>query len=330
MAEVFGTDPDGTDVLRVAISNGDTTAQLMTWGASLQDLRLAGVDHPLVLGADSFAPYPDRLPHFGAIVGPIANRIADGRAPLEGQTIQLERNEDGATHLHGGTQGTSRVNWTLAEESATACRFTLTQPDGNGGLPGPVRLSVTYSLGADGALEVAITGEADRPTFCAPAHHAYWALDGGQSVARQRLTIAADHYLPIDGRKIPTGDPAPVEGTRFDFRASRAVIEPGDAPLDHNFCLRPGDGVRPVCTLATDAVELIVSSDQPGLQVYDAAHLDLTAGLGGRHYGPHAGLAIEPQRWPDGPNHPGYPAITLAPGETYRQTSRFHVRRLSS
>ena len=34
-------------------------------------------------------------------------------------------------------------------------------------------------------------------------------------------------------------------------------------------------------------------------------------------YGPHAGLCLEPQNFPDAPNHPNFPTTRLEPGEVY-------------
>jgi aldose 1-epimerase len=36
-----------------------------------------------------------------------------------------------------------------------------------------------------------------------------------------------------------------------------------------------------------------------------------------------AGLAIEPQNWPDANHHPNFPQAVLRPGETYDQQTQF-------
>ena len=48
-------------------------------------------------------------PYFGCIVGRFANRIAEGKFDLEGQTYQLACNL-GKHHLHGGKKGWDKVN----------------------------------------------------------------------------------------------------------------------------------------------------------------------------------------------------------------------------
>ena len=65
-AELFGKTADGTDIYRVEIGTGGLTARLMSWGATLQDLRLEGHAPPLVLGFDDFDSYRAHSPYFVA------------------------------------------------------------------------------------------------------------------------------------------------------------------------------------------------------------------------------------------------------------------------
>jgi aldose 1-epimerase len=325
----FGRAPDGSRVDLVRLRNGGTTAALMTWGASLQDFRLDGLDRSLVLGSPLFDAYPARMRHYGAIAGPVANRIAGGQFTIDGRTYELERNEKGITTLHGAGTGTGLRNWRLDGYDERRCAFTLRHGDGESGFPGNLDIRAVYALGDDGALRLDIEAVTDAPTFCNLAHHSYWNLDGTADLAAHRLSIAADSYLPVDERLVPLGDPQPVTGTRFDYRETAPVLEPSGTLLDHNFCLAGADALKPACTLSAGDVRLDVSTTEPGLQVYDGTGIDTGewAGHGGKPYGRHAGLAIEPQNWPDAPNRSGYPPSLLRPGETYRQTSIFHVTR---
>jgi len=75
---VFGHTKDGTPVKAVTISAGDVTATVMEWGATLLDLRLAGVNHSLTAGFEDFATYETHGQHVGAIAGRFAGRIAGG------------------------------------------------------------------------------------------------------------------------------------------------------------------------------------------------------------------------------------------------------------
>ena len=315
----FGTAPDGTPVRRVSIAAGGTTAYFLTWGARLQDLRRAGFDHPLVLGAQTMDAYVGSMLYYGAIVGPVANRIAGAQFVLHDKTYHLDANEDDKTTLHGGATGFGCRNWTLANITEDSVTFTLMHVDGSDGFPGNIDVAVTYALNDDGALQLTITGTTDRDTYFSPAFHGYWNLSGQDTIHDHRLTIAAETYLPIDADSIPIGAPTPVEGTVFDHRNAQHI----SGEVDHNYCL---DMEAPVaCTLATDALAMEVTTDQPGLQVYDAGRNDTTPHLGlmGAPYRPVSGVALEPQFWPDTPNQPTYPSNLLRAGETYRQVSCF-------
>ncbi|TDH37638.1 galactose mutarotase [Pseudohoeflea suaedae] len=329
--EIFGHAQDGTPVGKVTIAAGGAEATLISWGASLQDFRISGIDHPLVLGSPALEPYFDDMRYYGAIAGRVANRIANGTAELDGTTCRFDRNENGTTTLHGGSDGSSNLVWTIADHGASHCRFTLQMADGLAGFPGKLDVAVTYSLSDGGTLRIEIEARTDAPTFCNFAHHSYWNLDGTANLENHRLMVHADRYLAVDERLIPTGSPRPVDGTRFDLREPQPVIQPGTEAVDHNFCCfdAPSRELRKLAVLSTPDLSLHVASTEPGFQVYDGARMNTAPvpGLTGEPYGPYAGIALEPQRWPDAPNRPDYPTVVLRPGETYRQVSEFRIAR---
>ncbi|WP_158971400.1 aldose epimerase family protein [Chachezhania sediminis] len=316
-SEPFGTLPDGQPVERVRIAGGGLTAHVLTFGATVQDLRLDGIDRPLVLGADEIAPYLGPMRYFGAIVGRFANRIGNARFILDGRTYETDPNFRDRHTLHGGSAGAGDRIWQIADLERDAVRLRLRMADGEMGFPGNLDVHVRYRLAGDGALQVTIMAETDAPTPCSLAHHGYFNLDGGPDILGHRLQAAAEHYLPVDTDLIPTGEIAPVGRTAFDFRHPRPVAPGG---YDHNLCLGRARGpLREVARLtgATGAT-MTVATTEPGLQVYDGAHIDTAQGLEGRAYGAHAGLALETQGWPDAPNRPEFPDTVLRPGDVYR------------
>lgn len=318
---------DGSDIQQVTIARGDVTATLITWGASLQDLRLSGVAHGFALGSPDALDYTGPMRHFGSIVGPVANRIAGGRLVLNGQDIQLEQSEAATGNcLHGGSTGFSKRNWTLVEADAQTATFAITHDDGLGNFPGTIEARARYEIAEDGALVLELTGTSDRETWFAPAFHGYWNLDGSDDLSGHRLTVMAGTYLPVDAAQIPLGAPEPVAETKFDYRTPRAP----EPDLDHNFCLSHEQGsMRTACVVEAGEFRLTVETTEVGLQVYSGGNLNTapTTGHHGKPYTPNAGIAIEPQFWPDTPNHPDYPSAAIAPGQPYRQVSRFHVTR---
>ncbi|WP_323716334.1 aldose epimerase family protein [Paracoccus aminovorans] len=319
----FGTLPDGRAVTRATISGHGLTASVITLGASLQDLRLDGVAHPLVLGFPELRPYLGEGRYCGAVVGRYANRIAHGRAVLDGQALDLDRNQDGRHMLHGGSDGSGTRNWILAEQTETSVALADLLPDGHMGFPGAMPVRAIYQILPGPTLQLTITATTDRTSLCNFAQHSYFNLDGSDTVADHRLTVPATSYLPVDADLIPLGPPAPVGGTPLDFRRP---VRLGDRlegpPIDHNLCLAPERRRLPrrAAVLQAGAVRMELRSTEPGLQVYPANHFSPGApGLAGRPYGRHAGIALESQLWPDAPNRPDYPLARILQGQIYRQ-----------
>ena len=75
---------------------------------------------------------------------------------------------------------------------------------------------------------------------------------------------------------------------------------------------------------------LEVLTTAPGVQFYSGNFLDGTVvGKGGRIYRQGDALCLEPQLFPDTPNHPDFPSARLDPGREYVNTMvfRFSVSR---
>lgn len=317
--------PDGRHVDRLTLRGGGLVAQVLTLGATVQDLRIDGLDHSLVLGCPDPADYLGDGLYMGAIVGRFANRIGGARFTLDGRDCRTDPNFKDRHTLHGGTRGTFWHLWQVEEARDDGAILSLVLPEGDMGFPGTLSIHARISL-QDGTLVFELSAETDAPTPCNLAHHGYFNLDGGGDVRRHRLRVAADRYLPVDDDLIPLPGIAPVEGTRFDFRQPRAIA-PGE--YDHNFCLSEEPVAPRVVAELTgqSGIRMQVETDQPGLQVYDGAHFDGLAGLDGRRYDRFAGVALETQGWPDAPNRPDFPDAILRPGQVYRHRTAYRFSR---
>ena len=326
-AEIWGTFED-EPVHRISITDGALTAHVITWGAVLQDLRLEGVAHPLVLGFDAFEPYPDHSPFFGAIAGRVANRIGHGRFSIDGTTFQVATNPGSEHTLHGGPGGLGKRLWRIREQGPDFVELAITDPDGFNGFPGRVEALCRYAL-ADAALTVELSATTTAPTPVNLAHHTYWNLDGSSDVRDHRIRISAERFSAVDDDFIPSGETPSVEGSRFDFREPTRLGEATErGVVDHNLILADARReAQEVARVEAGELALLIDTTEPGLQVYAGHKIKPMTGLDGRRYGPHAGLALEPQVWPDAVNHDHFPPMVLRPGETYEQVSRFRIER---
>lgn len=290
----------------------------------------------VLLGHEHLSSYLNSGACMGATVGRYANRIANGRFQGDNGIVQLATNEGGNT-LHGGPEGFHRRRWRIAEVSGSSVSFELHSPDGDQGFPGNLTASVQYSISGD-AVEIRFRAETDRQTAINLCNHAYFNLAdaAGQSdCGSHSLSIAADHYLPVDQAGLPRDGLMLVEGTDFDFRRDRIVGKQGrgQSGYDHSWLLdrEAGSMASPGCVLkAPDrSLTLEVLTDKPALQVYTGEGLRGLPARGGGTFEARAGLALETQFLPDSPNHPEWPQRTClyGPAEDYRFTTvyRFTV-----
>ena len=306
------------------IAGHGLTASFLDLGATLHALRLEGHETPLNLGLADTGDYPGKASYMGATAGRVINRIGGASFTLDGTTHRTDPNFLGKHTLHGGSAGMGRRDWTVADRGADWIAFRLVQEVGDMGFPGRLEAEARFALEAGATLRIDYRATADSPTPCMMGHHSYWKLDDADAVDDHVLTLAADRMTVVDEELIPTGEVASVAGTPFDFRAGRPVG--GFDLLDHNLCTADARGaLREVGSLRSprSGVAMRIATTEPGMQVYDGAKLKPAAGIGGLRYGPRAGVALEPQNWPDAVNHDGFPDCVLRPGERYHQTTTF-------
>jgi aldose 1-epimerase len=342
----FGTAENGVAVEAVTLTGGGITARIMSFGATLQSLLVPdkmGRVADIVLGHDDLAGYLARRQFFGQTVGRYANRIAGAKFTLDGTAYALTAN-NGANALHGGPKGFDTAVWTIAEVKSrpvASVRLTYTSRDGEEGYPGTLQASVTYTLDDRQILTIAYEATTDKPTIVNLTNHSLFNLAGvpaTRSILDHRLLVNADAYTPVDAGLIPTGELRNVAGTPFDFRQSAPIgsriREASDAQIaiargyDHNFVLRGGLTAEPkLAARVEDPISgrvLELYTTEPGVQLYTGNFFDgTTIGKSRVAYRQSDGLALEPQKFPDSPNHPAFPSARLDPGQTYRQTSYF-------
>lgn len=294
------------------------SANVSELGATLRTLSVPDRDgkiQNILVGFTTQEQWTDNNPYFGCTVGRYANRIAGGKFSLDGVSYQLATN-NGSNHLHGGKRGFDKVIWDQKHTGENSVRYTYLSPDGEEGYPGKLSVTVEYTLG-ERSLTWQATATTDRPTPVNLTNHAYFNLTGdpARSVLDHILRIDAAAYIPVDATLIPTGEIAPVAATGFDFTSPISI---GDnlAKLgfgfDHNFVLNGSQKIRPVAIVSDPASGRVMelSTNQPGLQLY------LASSFGN----PNSAFCMEPQKFPDSPNHPAFPSCILRPGEIYSHT----------
>ena len=348
----FGALADGTRIDSVDLtSRSGIRVRIITLGARIQSLYTPdrrGKMADIVLGFASPQQYFADGNYFGATVGRFANRIGKGRFKLDGHTYQLSVNDHGNS-LHGGTRGFDKRVWKIDSTSSghdASVAMSYVSPDGEEGYPGTMRVTATYTLSDSGDLRIDYRATTDKPTIVNLSGHSYFNLASSPadfSTMHDLLQINASRYTPVDDTLIPTGAIAPVAGTPFDFRKPTPIglrIRDGnDTQLrychgyDMNFVLDGRPGTLRLAARVEDPRSgrvLEVYTTAPGVQFYSGNFLTGTfAGKHGILYRQGDAVVLEPQDFPDAPNHPNFPSATLEPGATYHNVIvyRFSVRR---
>ncbi|MFM8658141.1 MAG: aldose epimerase family protein [Chthoniobacterales bacterium] len=329
----FGGMDNGAAVslFTLAHSSG-VQASVTNLGATLVSLQVPdsnGSMGEVVLGLPRAEDYLRHAgSYFGATLGRFANRIAGGRFSLDGRGYQLNANNAPGgipCHLHGGQHGFHRQLWTVEDVKPDAVRFRYRSADGEEGYPGNLSVVATYQVGPGRVLTWTAEATTDAPTIVNVVHHPYWNLsgNGATTIDQHILQLLAESYLPVTEGLIPTGEIRSVAGTLMDFRQPRTVGGEESCDYDHCWVLNrqsAGDDLTLAARLSDpfSGRVLEISTNQPGIQFYDGKYLDgSVTGRTGTPHGPRAGLCLEPQNFPDAPNHPNFPESRLEPGEVY-------------
>ncbi|XP_073413666.1 galactose mutarotase isoform X1 [Dendrobates tinctorius] len=331
--DVFGKLPDGKTVESFLLESHFVKAEIITYGCIITRLETKdkhGNFTDIVLGFDSLEGYINKHPYFGAVVGRVANRIANGKFSVDGQDYQLPIN-NGPNSIHGGLKGFDKVLW-KPKEIENGVEFSYTSADGEEGYPGELQVWVTYMLlGTE--LIINYKAGTSKTTPINLTNHSYFNLSGQGSanIYSHEISINADHYLPVDDTMIPTGELVPVEGTCFDLRKTvdlgSQIAKLTVNGFDHNFCLSK-TGRQHYCARVYHEPSgrvLTVRTTLPGVQFYTANFLDGSLkGKGGVVYPKHSAFCLETQTWPDAVNKPQFPNALLHPGEEYDQTTWYN------
>lgn len=331
----FGTTKEGKPSYAYTIANGNgMSAVLCDYGAAIVSLFVKDKDGKPVdvaLGYDNVTEYENGTCYFGATVGRNANRISDARITIDGQTYDLGAN-DNENNLHSGVHGTSTVQFAVKEQKEDAITFSYTSGDLEQGFPGTAVMEVTYTVTADNALDIRYRCTTDKTTVMNMTNHCYFNLEGqgSGSVYGQKLMINASGYTPIkDGKAIPTGEIAKVEGTVFDFREAKPIgqdIEKEDTQLgfgngyDHNYVLdRKGDGLELAAAAEAPGtgIRMEVLTDCPGIQFYSGNYIEGVKGKENVTYVKRGAFCLETQYFPNAVNEPEFEMPLLHPGEVY-------------
>ncbi|MDA3880622.1 MAG: galactose mutarotase [Prolixibacteraceae bacterium] len=326
-------------------SNG-VELSVTNYGAKVVSLLVPDKNNKLtdvVTGYDNIDVYlKSGEPYFGAVIGRYGNRIANGEFNLDGVTYKLEQN-NGPNSLHGGSKGFHAVVWDAVMLDKQTLELIYLSKDMEEGFPGNLLVKMIYKLTDDNEFVIDYSAETDKTTLCNLTNHTYFNLtgEGSDTILDHLLKINAKTYLPTNDVAIPLGHSADLEGTPMDFTNETVIGEKIDDDFidlklgngyDHNYVVnedKRGLVEAAVAFSPVSGIEMKVSTDQPGLQLYTGNYMNGTEiGKSGKAYVKRSAFCLEAQHYPDSPNQPQFPSVVLKPGQTYRQTTKhqFSIR----
>lgn len=331
---------DGSAVSLYTLQGGDVTMQVTNYGARVVSLWVPdrnGNYADVEIGYENIDRYINNTGerYLGAAVGPVANRIADGKFSLNGKEYTLPQNNNGQT-LHGGTLGVDRIVWEVREVTESKIVFCCTLPDGQDGFPANQEIEMTYSLTPNNEFVVSYEAKTDAPTVINLSHHSFFNLegDGEGTILDHLLTINSDAITPVNESLIPTGEIMCVKDTPFDFNEPHTIGErineehpqlKAGAGYDHNWIIDREDNGEILKVAEVYSPKsgrgMEVYTDQVALQFYSGNFFD---GSYNNKFGKpilyRGAFVFETQRYPDAPNQPSFPSVVLEAGQLYKHT----------
>jgi len=344
--KAFDTIINGKQVKLYWLRKKEIKLAITNYGGRFVGLWVLNKDDKLtdvVVGMGSIKEYMEASePYFGATIGRVGNRIAKGKFNLKGKEYSISIN-NGENSLHGGKKGFQYVVWEAEQPNDSTLILKYTSPDMEEGFPGRLKVKVTYSLTKYEGVKMEYEATTDKSTIVNLTNHAFFNLNGEGSgtILNHSLQLYADNFTPVDQGLIPTGELVNVEGTPFDFTDFHTIgerIQADDQQLkfgegyDHNFILNGTKvkGMNHAAKIIGDksGIMMDVYTQEPGIQFYSgnfmASNNRFKSG-GKDDY--RTALCLETQHFPDAPNQPSFPSITLNPGEVYHTVSEYKFTR---
>lgn len=303
----------------------------------------------VLLGFDSLDKYINAGEKYhGAVVGRVCGRINNASFSLNGKVYNLIVNDvygkPHPNHLHGGIHGFHTSVWKgmmfVDNNGDEAVSFRYHSPHGEEGYPGNLDVEVIYTLKASGTLSLECKAVSDHDTLVNLTNHAFFNLQGAaqpKSILNHRLEINAAEFIACDEELIPTGKLLSLDTLSFDFRNPKLFADSlttdyarirADKGFSVAYALSATNHSRlnfaARLTNTVSGIEMALYTNQPSLQLYNGYFMDGTdIGKNNTPYYASAGIALEPQGYPDAPNHPAFPSIILKRGETYLHHSEY-------
>lgn len=336
----FETTIEGKETKLFTLKNAHgMVVELSNYGARILSIHVPDAKGKLadvLLGFNTLEEY--KANEYNALIGPYANRIADGKLVIGDETHQLSTADHGNC-LHNGAVGFKHSVFDAVQKE-NSVEMSISSADGDFGFPGNKQVKIIYTLTNDNALKMEYEATTDKLCPFNLTNHAYFNLkgEGNGDILGHVMYIDADSTTAINSELIPTGEIVSIKGSDLDFTTPTVVGKRIDADsdfiklgmgYDHNFILNKNQNGNEMTLAArvhesTSGRVLEVYTTEPAIQFYSGNFQDGTlTGKSGKKYERRSGFCLETQHYPDAPSHANFPNTMLHPGETLHTTTLY-------
>jgi len=262
-------------------------------------------------------PYLSDYTYLGASVGRYAGRISKGAFQVKGKTYPIY-NEEGV-HLHGGKVGFDKKYWkveNLVEGENPFVTFSCESAHLEEGYPGNLKVTVTYQVTEKNEVKVTYKAITDAATPINLTNHAYFNLNGRDSIIDHKLKLNSAQYLEVDTQLIPSGKLIDCKNTRFDFNDESIIGRSDFEGFDDSFVLGK-EFLKATLTAPKTGIQMKVYTNQPASVIYTPLLLEGLPFKNGVTYSKFSAICFETQNFPDAPNNSNFPSSILEPNQEY-------------
>ncbi|MBE7084274.1 MAG: galactose mutarotase [Clostridiales bacterium] len=307
-------------------NNNGFEVDVLDYGARIISARLKntkGAVKEFIVGPENPEDYYlTKFSYSGATIGRYANRIGEAKFNLNGKEYLLNANQNGHCLHGGGDAGFHNKIWDSYIENNSLV-LKLNSPDGAGGFPGNMTVTVKYSVDENNCLNIEYFAQSDKDTHCCLTNHAYFNLNDKDTRGLYAY-INSDTITKLDKDFVARGEYCDIIDTPYSFNPEKQIgkdISSDDyfiqnrSGYDTNYCIkRNAKNNVEFCAYVCDkesGMKIECYSTMPGLQFYATKN----SGKLNEQTKDYNGFCLEPQYYPNSPNCPTYPTTLLKKDE---------------
>ncbi|GAA4278081.1 galactose mutarotase [Aquimarina mytili] len=283
----------------------------------------------VVVGLDSLQDYINMSrnkvsKYLGASIGRYAGRISNGKIRVNDHNYILY-NEKGV-HLHGGKNGFDERVWEVdyIDEDELSISLSYFSEHLEEGYPGNLRVKVIYQLTNDNELKITYQAISDQDTVVNLTNHAYYNLNGNNTITDHVLQLHCSRYLEVDAKQLPTGVDKSIVDTKFDFCIPKKLnVLKTKGSIDDTLIFDPEKDPKIIISAEESGITMKVHTNQPSVVMYTPEEFPDWNFRKGTFYHKFPAVCFETQNYPDAPNHNNFPSAFIKAGELYENRSVF-------